>query len=147
LSISAGVARAAALVTFFGVSPLVHRLPASPDHSHEVPLLVEVTATEYGFTPDVVEVPMGRPVKLVFINNGALDHDLTVPRAEYRLSARRDRRAEPPGLHLFARAGDRAALELVFLRGGTYEAFCSIAGHQDQGMKLTLKAVAAGTEP
>lgn len=130
-------------VTWVAAGPLVHRLPLAPDHQHRTPTDVLVAAREFGFAPNVIEVEVGQPVRLRLVNEGGLEHDLTVPRLEYRLAASRDRRAEPPGLHIFARSGDTGTLEFIPLRTGEFNAYCSVAGHKEQGMSFVIRVVGA----
>lgn len=136
-----GVTLIAGTGAWFSAGPLIHRLPISEDHRHVAPVEVTVRAEDYAFDPQVVEVVQGQTVRLRLVNQGRLEHDLTVPGLEYRLAARRDRRAEPPGLHLFARPGDTEALEIVALRVGDFPAYCSVAGHKDQGMAVVIRVL------
>jgi uncharacterized cupredoxin-like copper-binding protein len=141
LAVIIAVVGAAGMAAWFGTGPLVHRLPITEEHRHVTPLAITVKAGEYGFSPQVVEMPQGQTVRLVLENDGQQEHDLTVPGLEYRLAARRDRRAEPPGLHLFAGPGETESLEIVALRPGDFAAYCSVAGHKDLGMALVIRVV------
>lgn len=140
----AAVAVVVGVPAWFGFGPLVHRLPSEEAHQHVNPLKITVTAREFGFSAERVVLPLGRPVHLLLVNDGRLEHDLTAPRLEYRLAARRDRRAEPPGLHLFAAPGSAESLEFIPLRAGEFEVYCSVAGHREQGMRLVLRVTASG---
>jgi len=128
-------------VAWVATGPLVHRLPLPTEHQHLAPVDITVSAQEFGFSPAVVQLAVGKPVRLRLVNEGSQGHDLTVPGLEYRLAASRDRRAEPPGLHIYAADGDTGVLEIIPLRTGEFKAYCSVAGHKQSGMTLVIRVV------
>jgi len=84
---------------------------------------VEVTAAEFAFSPDALD--LGRPgdvVRLVFHNDGAVLHDLSIPDLDIYLQAQ-------PG----------TTTEIVFTvpdgAPGTSAYFCTVAGHREAGME------------
>ncbi len=132
---------AAGVGAYLVLGPLVHRLPVQQEHQHGQTVQVAVRAHEYGFDQQVVTVPVGRPVRLQFYNDGNLEHDFTIPGLEYRTVGRTDRRTDPPGLHVFARPGTSSVMEFIPLQPGEYQAYCTVPGHQEQGMVMILKVV------
>lgn len=84
---------------------------------------VRVTATDFRFAPDEIELPANAAVNLRLENRGATLHDLTVPAL---------------GLHLVAPAGQTRTLGTRGLPAGRYPAFCSVPGHADLGMRAVL---------
>jgi plastocyanin len=90
--------------------------------------VVEVTATEYEFSPAsiVVEKPSG-PVKIELTNDGGVAHDLKV----------RDGADELGGTPIFG--PDQTESASVDLEPGSYEFYCSVGDHEALGMKGELK--------
>lgn len=94
----------------------------------------EVTVRVQGmrFDPAVIEVPAGNELVVVFENTGTDVHDLTLANGV------RSQRLAP---------GATETLEVEVI-GADLDAWCSIAGHRQMGMELTVVAVgapAAGT--
>jgi FtsP/CotA-like multicopper oxidase with cupredoxin domain/plastocyanin len=94
-----------------------------------VPQEVRVTVSEWAFTPDKLRLPGGQPVTLILDNKGQLDHDLTIPQLNVQLTAA---------------AGRSARATVTAAKDGTYDVYCSIAGHRELGMKATASVSGAG---
>jgi nitrite reductase (NO-forming) len=91
-----------------------------------LPTSVSITATEFTFSPNSLQVPAGQKVTFTLQNNGVVEHDLTI---------------SGTGFSLPARAGQASTGEFTFDRPGILQFICSIPGHQDAGMKGTLTVV------
>lgn len=87
---------------------------------------VEVVLTEYSFTPNNIEVPVGRPVTFVLKNEGSLEHDMAFD----DLDLISDEVA----------SGATVNFEVTFEEAGTYPFYCSIPGHKESGMTGTVTA-------
>lgn len=111
---------------------------------------VTVEATDFAYNPVTITVPSGQPVTLTLKNMGAVEHDFVVDNINVS-----DVEASDSGpaehhqmeqaeydLHFFAKAGESAVLRFTPLQPGTYEIFCSIAGHKEAGMIGELIVVA-----
>lgn len=85
---------------------------------------VTVRTTEFAFDPDPIEVPAGVPVTLVLVNEGVVEHDLTI---------------DSLGLAMIAQPGETVR-ETVTFEAGTYEVHCTVPGHHEAGMLTTLVA-------
>ena len=87
------------------------------------------------FTPSTLTVEVGRPVRLVLRNDGALVHDLTL-------------RPGPAGaakpVRVVAAGKGTGSATFTPAASGTYAFVCSQAGHEAAGMTGSLNAVAAG---
>ena len=86
---------------------------------------VRVQAANFSFTPSEVRLSKGADVNLTLVNsaaNGAV-HDLTVPAL---------------GIHIVANAGETRTAGLRGLAAGRYDAYCSVPGHADLGMRATV---------
>ncbi len=108
---------------------------------------VTVVAQDIAFSQKQLTLKAGVPTRLVLVNQGAVEHDVTIPGlaaggtadAHGQQEAGHSMGAMAPGtVHATARAGDRAVVEFT-PKAGTYELFCSIPGHKDAGMQGTLR--------
>jgi nitrite reductase (NO-forming) len=120
------------MVTAIGMSPLVlgsmsrssvTLAPVAPTNPSSQ---VAITATEFKFNPNNIQVPVGGKVAFTLDNNGVVEHDITIPSA---------------GVTLSAKAGQSASGEIAFNKPAALEFFCSIPGHKDAGMKGSLTVV------
>jgi uncharacterized cupredoxin-like copper-binding protein len=83
---------------------------------------ITVTATEFVFDPDTLEVPAGVPVTITLINRGVVEHDFTI---------------EELGIDVLAQPGETVSETFTF-EAGEYHILCSIPGHHEAGMLGTL---------
>jgi plastocyanin len=84
---------------------------------------VTVSAVELAFEPATLTVEAGEPVNLTVRNDGALFHDWTLDEA---------------GVHLNVNPGEEVTTALVLDTPGTYEALCTVQGHGEAGMVMTV---------
>lgn len=86
---------------------------------------VRVQAANFSFTPSEIRLPKGADVNLTLVNPGTTGvvHDLTVPAL---------------GIHLVANAGETRTVGLRGLAAGRYDAYCSVPGHAELGMRATV---------
>jgi nitrite reductase (NO-forming) len=87
---------------------------------------VQISATEFKFTPNSFQVPLGQKISFTLTNTGVVEHDVT-------LSA--------SGFTLAALPGQTATGEFTFDQAGQFDLFCSVPGHKDAGMRGTLTVV------
>jgi nitrite reductase (NO-forming) len=87
---------------------------------------VTITATEFKFSPTSLQVPLGQKVTFTLNNTGQVEHDFTIQTA---------------GFSLTAKPGQTATADATFDKAGTFDFFCSIAGHKDAGMKGSMMVV------
>ena len=121
-------------------------LAACAGGANENAQTLTVEAVDLGFTPTHLEVKAGEPVKLTLQNNGALDHDFSIMvfpmegMAEETGGMEHDMgdAAAEPELHMAVGAGQSASLEFTPSKPGTYEFWCTVAGHKEAGMTGTL---------
>lgn len=99
---------------------------AAKDTSSPVQEVV-VTMTDLAFTPATIEVKAGQPVKLTVKNNGVMEHNW-------------EARIGDATVHVDARPSQSASRTFTVPSAGTYPVVCTIAGHQQAGMKGTLVA-------
>ena len=86
---------------------------------------VRVQAANFSFTPNEIRLPKNADVNLTLTNavGTGVVHDLTVPAL---------------GIHVAASPGDTRTVGLRGLPAGRYDAYCSVAGHADLGMRATV---------
>jgi uncharacterized cupredoxin-like copper-binding protein len=110
---------------------------------------IVVEANDFSFGPDLIEVKVGEPVRIVFNNVGALDHDWSIAhiaaadvQEEADHSAGHDAHMagmdDQPDLHVSAMPGESGVLAFTPTEAGTYEITCTVAGHHEAGMVGTL---------
>jgi uncharacterized cupredoxin-like copper-binding protein len=108
---------------------------------------VSLTAVDMAFQPAALEVTAGRPVRLTMTNEGALDHDFSI--LEIPMETTGATAVAMPGhdmgamtadpqLHMAANMGMSNTVEFTPTKPGTYEFFCTVAGHKDAGMLGTM---------
>jgi heme/copper-type cytochrome/quinol oxidase subunit 2 len=86
---------------------------------------VRVQAANFSFTPSEIRLPKGADVNLTFTNPAGTGvvHDLTVPAL---------------GIHIVANPGETKTVGLRGLAAGRYDAYCSVLGHKESGMRATV---------
>jgi nitrite reductase (NO-forming) len=122
----AGVLVGAAIgVGIFGAPHLPQGGPPPPPD-----LTVEVTLAEFSITASPLEIPSGADVEFTVSNDGELQHD-------FKIAGQTGVERVPPG-------GRRS-----FRYGPVTEdvtAWCTIPGHREQGMEITLPLSAASVD-
>ena len=83
---------------------------------------VVVTASDLRFSADTFTLP-AREVNLTLKNEGRVLHDLTIPAL---------------GIRVVAQAGETASVGLRDLPAGRYDGYCSVPGHAQAGMRMTV---------
>ncbi len=80
---------------------------------------VEITLSDFAFSPRVITVRVGEPLNLRLVNTGEAMHDYTVP---------------AQGIHRAAKPDAAVTLGLRTDRPGEFEVYCSVTGHRELGM-------------
>ena len=108
--------------------------------------VIEIKAGEYTFSPSEISVPAGQTVTIKLKNAGKTEHDLEVQVLRARTEGGGGHTAEghsgaAPGMvAVHTTKGKTASITFVADHRGTYEFWCTISGHRQQGMvgKLTV---------
>jgi plastocyanin len=100
--------------------------PVSPTNG-----AVTVRAFEWGFEPDAIVVPLGKPVQLVFENEGRVFHNLEVRGLKAAVAGGDELRVEAQG-------GEGATLSFTPEDSGAFTFLCTVAGHRRLGMEGVL---------
>jgi nitrite reductase (NO-forming) len=86
---------------------------------------VELSLQDMEFVPDRMEVAAGETITVDMSNDGQARHDLLIE----------------TGFHSPVLVpGEEASVEIGPFEAGTYEAICTIPGHQQAGMVLEVEA-------
>lgn len=102
----------------FGSSgPTATAIPGAPE--------ARVQAANFSFSPNEIRLPKGADLNLKFTNaaNTSVVHDFTLPAL---------------GIHIAADPGETKTVGLRGLAAGRYDAYCSVPGHADLGMRATV---------
>jgi uncharacterized cupredoxin-like copper-binding protein len=112
------------------------------------PQAFSVVAKEFAFTPAALTVKAGQPVSINLQNTGAVEHDWSVREIEISGEAKSNGDAtsghtmggmgDEPKLHVAAGTGGKGTLTFTPSKPGTYEYYCTVAGHKEAGMVGTL---------
>jgi uncharacterized cupredoxin-like copper-binding protein len=114
--------------------------PATPTLE---PVTLTLSASDIAFSLYTLEVMAGQPVKLIYKNEGQLDHDFSVAEiAVQDVSStgghHHQHGADLPALHLGVAPGETGILRFTPTAAGTYTFECTIEGHKEAGMAGTL---------
>jgi len=108
---------------------------------------ITLEASAMHYQPDTIEVVAGQPVKLTFQNNDAVEHDFSIMEipmmamgatAEPMAGHDMGNMTTDPQLHMAADMNSTNSVEFTPTKPGTYEFFCTVAGHKEAGMVGTL---------
>lgn len=107
-----------------------------------------VEMREYSFSPDTITVTANQKVRVNILNKGNIEHDFSIMEIS---TSSKPKVADPshahlmtgpePQVHVSALPGIKNTVEFTPTQPGTYEIYCVISGHKEQGMvgKLIVK--------
>jgi uncharacterized cupredoxin-like copper-binding protein len=108
---------------------------------------ITLAAREFGFAPAQVSLSAAQPVRLIFVNEGTVEHDITIERVSTSSGIVEPHSGKEAGhkmsplpagsVHASAHKGEKVSVDFT-PKAGTYEVYCSIAGHKEAGMRGTL---------
>jgi uncharacterized cupredoxin-like copper-binding protein len=95
---------------------------------------ITVSETEYKLSPSTVSIAKPGTYEFKAVNNGSVAHALEIEGTG----------VEEETSHISP--GDSATVKVTFKGAGSYEMYCPVDGHKDQGMegKITIGSAAAG---
>lgn len=85
---------------------------------------INITGTEFAFTPATITVKKGQPVKVNFTNNGKYPHNWNVTDLNVQTKT--------------IQPGESDSISFTPDKTGSFEFTCTVPGHADRGMKGTL---------
>jgi plastocyanin len=97
-----------------------------PAAAKTAPNVVRISAPASGlmFNTKTLHAHPGK-IKIIFVNHAMLDHNVRIESGEHELGGTKT-------------IGKGTAVAYVTLKKGTYNFYCSVAGHEDAGMKGKL---------
>ena len=107
---------------------------------------IEVVASEWGFTPNGLLLTVGEDVTIQLENDGRILHDFkiaAIPADVVRSESSGPLEADEGDVFVGADSGASGTLEIVPLEAGSYDFYCTIAGHRELGMEGTVVVQAA----
>lgn len=127
------------LTVLTGAAALVAAGCGGPGAGTPAAVTVTVRGTEFKFDPETVRAAADKPVRVVLVGAGQLEHDLEigeVPARNVRASAAEHAHGAKVAAHV--QPGKRAWVEFTPTAKGTYEIVCTVPGHKDAGMRGSL---------
>lgn len=100
-----------------------------------------ITISNLRYSPETLEIPWGKPVRLTIVNGDRVTHSLAVDRLPYE--GLRGHVHDPAAtswrdLIIYVPPKSRKAGVFTALRSGTYRFYCAMEDHADRGMRGTL---------
>ena len=136
----------------------------SPVVVSTTPVEITVTAKDLSFTPTELKAQLNQPVRLTFVNAGAIEHDWSVtdlPVTNFKVVSKPDTlsahisdqlsQSAAKGIaYAGAAAGQQMVVEFTPTKAGDFMMMCTIPGHADAGMHGTVEiegGAASGAAP
>lgn len=110
------------------VAPVIDSTPSSAPSSESTSSAapareIIVTGSPFKFDPATIKVKNGETIKIVFKNAKGM-HDFTINELNVKTPV--------------IQAGQDSTVEFTASKTGSFEYYCSVGNHRDQGMKGTL---------
>lgn len=104
------------------------------------------------FAPTQVTATVAQPITVVFVNEGAVEHDwvvMNVPVRDVQATVEgtggthqtRTGDGSTPSIHVAAMPGERGEVRFTAERAGRYTVVCTVPGHKEAGMMGMLTVV------
>lgn len=109
---------------------------------------MQVNVNEFAYDPSVIKIFAGQAVALTINNTGTVEHDFVIEHldasdVEGNMESSDSHMMNDMGqmnydLHISVLPGKSAVLKFTPSKTGTYQFFCTVAGHKEAGMVGTL---------
>src|SRR5262245_30604917 len=112
---------------------------------------ITLDAGDFAYSPVSVTIPAGKPVTLMLVNSGAVEHDFVVEKIDANVDVVQDSSSNDHhahgieanyDVHFSVQPGETSSIRLTVSEPGTYAFFCSVVGHKEAGMIGELIVVA-----
>ena len=107
---------------------------------------INVTLTDFEFTPNTFTVPAGAQISFIAVNNGAVEHSFVIMKLGHEIKAKFTD-ADMPNIYwgeLSVMPGQTATDTFTApSEPGTYQVLCHMSGHFEAGMVAKLIVVAS----
>ncbi|MBL8046771.1 MAG: cupredoxin domain-containing protein [Anaerolineales bacterium] len=102
---------------------------------------ITLVSKDINYSTTTLEVTAGQPVALTLINEGVLEHDFSIEEIAVTSVSETnpaDHSHAVGDLHAAVKPGETNVLNFTPTEPGTYEFYCTVAGHKAAGMVGTL---------
>ncbi|MFP4071993.1 MAG: cupredoxin domain-containing protein [Desulfovibrionales bacterium] len=90
---------------------------------------IEMTATSFGFSPNLIQTQPGAPLTIEVINTSDIEHNITIKDPEGKTLVNRD-----------LPEGEVVEVVVPLERAGTYRFYCDMTMHTTLGMEGRIEA-------
>lgn len=97
---------------------------------------LEIEMIDIDYSQDQIDATAGEELTIDFENTGALEHTFTITEIDADVSG--DFQTDEYDIDVVLNAGESATLSFTPNEAGTYEFWCTVAGHREAGMVGTL---------
>lgn len=118
-----------------------HEQPQELNKKNNQQIIVNVHPSEFTYTPSKIIVKKNEPITIILKNQDQIDHDIEIRKinihnnTNYHSEKHKNAQAD---FHLHASANSTSTQTIIPMENGTYEFYCSLPGHKENGMKGTL---------
>jgi uncharacterized cupredoxin-like copper-binding protein len=111
---------------------------------------ITLDASDFAYSIPSITVKTGETVELTINNIGQLEHDFVIEKVNVKTKMIQDGGSEEHhahgaeanyDLHVSAQVGETSIIQFTVNEPGTYQFFCSVAGHKEAGMTGELIVV------
>ena len=103
---------------------------------------ITLEAKDLAYEPLSITVPVSQPVTLKIKNNGQVEHDFVIQKINVTnvvkqdsgMDMSHDMDDEEYDLHISVLPGESSTITFTPTLAGTYQYFCTVAGHKEAGM-------------
>lgn len=95
---------------------------------------IEITATDFRYSPGKIIMKKGEDYTIIFKNKGATEHDINIVSENEKDSSLGD-------FHLHANAGTETKARVMAKAKGKFYFYCTIPGHKEAGMIGNLEVM------
>lgn len=109
----------------------------SQTESKQLELTINVKPSQFFYDPSNIKLEKDKPVSLIFKNNDSIEHDIeikNIPIKTIVTGSHEGHSASEADFHLHAAAQKQSKITFTPLKTGTYEFYCTIPGHKENGM-------------
>ncbi|MET3698470.1 copper binding plastocyanin/azurin family protein [Bacillus oleivorans] len=100
-------------------------------------LSISVKKQSFVYTPSTLKIKEGQQVSFVLVNSDDIEHDLqieSIPIQYNSDSIHHSSHQSDADIHLHAKANSESQINFIPVAKGTYEFYCSVPGHKENGM-------------
>jgi uncharacterized cupredoxin-like copper-binding protein len=120
----------------------------SRHHSHSEEItedvkekVIELEATEFSYSPDLLTINKGEKITLILNNTGEVEHDIEFDADNVKIYSTSNSHTDENSdfVHLHVKPNEKNQIEFTILEEGTFTFICTLPGHEQAGMKGKIK--------